>query len=144
MREIKFRVFDVNTDSMLSDSIIVAFGYDDFDWVALDDEYESICTNYSGELTQFTGLTDKNGVDIYEGDLYEAELLCTQSGNRWGGSYWVKCLFEVRFIECGFKGVAIKQLTYLDMKFKINGKLNYLKNKIEVIGNIHQNQELLK
>lgn len=73
----------------------------------------------SETVGRFTGLTDKNGVKIFEGDILEAE-----SGNR---GY-------VMFIN----GAFMKSCNSKDMPFLIASDVN------AVIGNIHDNPELLK
>lgn len=78
---------------------------------------------------QFTGLHDKNGREIYEGDILEAEhKLKTQKFNR---------KYRVIFNEKGYWD-AIS----LDDK---PVRLCYAGfNKCEVIGNIYENTELLE
>ncbi|MBO5449789.1 MAG: hypothetical protein J5994_10770 [Ruminococcus sp.] len=68
---------------------------------------------------QYTGLTDQNGVKIFEGDIIE-----TTSGNR---GYVV---FE--------NGAFMKSCNPKDMPFLIADVVN------TVIGNIHDNPELLR
>lgn len=104
-----------------------------FDVISIDFEKREVCIKGHGiitwrsfddcDLLEYTGLKDKNGKEIYEGDIVRA------------GSY---------------KGIVKWSNNYLDYRiytipehcyFRL-GEQNY--NDIEVIGNIHQNPELLE
>lgn len=74
---------------------------------------------------QYTGLTDKNGERIFEGDVLIGHDYDEEVG--YGVVRWVDGAWEVGNDEwCG---------TFHD---------NYWADKYEVIGNIHDNPELLK
>lgn len=80
---------------------------------------------------QFTGLTDKNGVKIFEGDI----VVCRKEicGN------WIDCCVEIGFVEMkhGAFGLHRKQGYYRPFK-------DWLEDyEYEVIGNIHDNPELI-
>lgn len=77
---------------------------------------------------QYTGLTDKNGTKIFEGDI----LRFSYTGNTNGVEGIASVVFESgKFgVLCGWH----KELVCLD---------GFANTKVEVIGNIHDNPELL-
>ena len=86
---------------------------------------------------QFTGLTDRNGNKIFEGDVVATKYKLGRGG------YYV---FEVYYNEnlCQF-ALTINSGSYTKNKQYDWLQLTELKaNKIEVIGNIHDNPELLR
>lgn len=117
-RIIKFRGWDTYSEKII-------------DWSEVKDcirglEWEDVLADYP--LMQFTGLHDKNGKEIYEGDIL---LFSNQLALRivlWEDSY---AKFEFHLLNkspqpCGYtlcKGNA---------------------NVIEIVGNIYENHELLE
>lgn len=80
---------------------------------------------------QYTGLTDKNGVKIFEGDIVKTKYgrLCSV---EWFESNSVLC-FDQRPIGV-LENLLKKSPDKLDLWHKAN---------LEVIGNVHDNPELL-
>lgn len=84
-------------------------------------------------IGQFTGLHDKNGKEIYEGDI----LMCIGERNdNKGRKYYRKVLFDN-----GAFGMTVPEYKCISAlcNHVVNGKLNW-----EVIGNIYDNPELLE
>ena len=106
MREIKFRVWDKDIKVFTEDEF---FTVDDMKY---DDPYV---------FMQYTGLKDKNGIEIYEGDI----LTC--------GNLNYKLVWE--------DGKAC-EIHNKEDKFSPRFLFNYLE-QLEVIGNIYENKELL-
>lgn len=125
-REIKFRAWD-KIEKEFIDFCKLTFNEN---WVFLEEEYQpNHFAEYSFhkddiELLQFTGLKDKNGVEIYEGDFIE----CINE--------------EIYTIEwhnnlCCFVGY-MEDREYEMFDYVLKAKY------IEVIGNIYEKKELLK
>lgn len=111
-REIKFRAWDKEKKQM----------------TILESQYVSEALHYYEkglhELMQYTGLLDKNGKEIYEGDIVNTDWKIREI--KWGENSCEDCLFQT----FGFT-------SYGDHTKKYGGWM-------EVIGNIYENPELLE
>lgn len=112
MREIKFKVWDTYKKIMdyTNLNIILQFG----DYVG--------CNTEDGELIfmQYTGLKDKNGKEIYEGDTVHA----------WGGEYYLGAWEFAKTIDIKNLICDVYELSHYE--------------NLEVIGNIYENPDLLE
>lgn len=124
MREIKFRVWDLETRTMYSVEDIRLRGCKT---VILQHNRKRRVPLYSICLMQYTGVKDKNGVEIYEGDIIRGHT----------GRYQVDCVVRWSMGNCGF----IAEPTITDRTYLC---LNPGSTKsYEVIGNIYENPELV-
>lgn len=85
-------------------------------------------------IMQYTGLNDKNGKDIYEGDIVNLGLKNTFTVELKNGSFILRHT-KIKEIDDTFKVWGnLSRVEDIDLKFNL---------KIEVIGNIYENPELL-
>ena len=126
MRDIKFRAWDEMQKVMHNNFQFIKSGDDGNDWILFTSDKQPIF-NYDGwsknpyfsqqlKVMQYTGLKDKNGKEIYEGDILK----------YWGG-------VDVIGFDNGCFNITFTE----DDKFDIPVDAD-----IEVIGNIYENPEL--
>ena len=119
MREIKFRAWDLKTKTMhtveninFSGRETVTVQYNPIKKISLDSVY----------LMQYIGVQDKNGVEIYEGDIIRSPA---------GKDYWI------RWSELTYRFVAEPiPANRLEAQLVSRTISNY-----EVVGNIHESPE---
>ena len=129
-RTIKFRAFDKRLNEMIyfggSPGISWEYNQMTIECASTEDQYKRVDWITSGgdcEWMQFTGLLDKNGKEIYEGDVVRL------------GSLLVG---EVKFDEgefalfCTVRGAPWRDSLITSIEYR------------EIIGNIYENSDLLK
>ena len=138
MREIKFRGKRVDNNEWIYGYYVYYSTFNRHDiWVdgTIGDWHEVV----PDTVGQFTGLHDKNGKDVYEGDIIKSKSSI--------GTYtivWDNCGFKKRGNSDAKSAFNYKNDGIFDI-FIYDGDNEEKKDyyKIEVIGNIHENQELL-
>lgn len=124
-REIKFRAWNEKTKRFTKDSYNAYLSRND----------DGIVTE------QYTGLTDKNDKEIYEGDIvdiHDGVTFLDSMRNRHDSSFGVG---EVVWGWGGFWARPLKGGQYASMAEFVMGKKDC--KHVEIIGNVHENPELL-
>lgn len=120
----KFRAWDKGLESMIPVEMI-DFEYGMINVNAAWRTFEEI------ELMQSTGLRDKNGVEIFEGDV----LLHTSLSVNYSDTYWHSYVQVYRMSSGAYR---------IKGKHIYDTELMSARNRLEVVGNIYQNQNLLE
>lgn len=139
-RDIKFRAWDEKNNKMImvDDFAFIVNRHSHTDTYYPEDRYRGMRQEFFGisqlKIMQYTGLKDKNGVEIYEGDILSDfaivkwfKKLTWDSGGSPHAGFWCK--------------------EWLDNEDDELRDLNYhygFDGETEVIGNTYQNKELLK
>lgn len=164
MREIIFRGKSLNTGELVSGSLVIDH-YDSPD--GIKDEYKITDTYYGVDefglgtymsgvfeevdpatVGQFTGLLDKNGNKIFEGDILQGDdyPYCLASAENIEYNYYA----EVVWLDGGCCGVAL--CAHKNPKSSVQGIFDgncalleeFDSNDWLIIGNIHDNPELIE
>ncbi len=168
-RVYKFRAWDYKTKAMYTQNVSIhtfRFGKD-MPW-ELESLSGVVCDYTDGQLMQFTGMFDKNGVEVYEGDIVKESFFISR--------FIEESPFEIKDGKSIIKETKVKSYKLNDPIFEGKWKtepqdrifevkslrqiFEYLKdwekhfeqkdlekwkkgNCLEVIGNIMENPELL-
>ena len=134
MRELKFRAWDTERKTYDHEELLLAPNGD-----ILASRWQELCEPESVYIVeQYTGLKDQNGKEIYEGDIvrYVSEgediylAVIKRKDEDKEQSYWL-----TGFAYEPFATVDEEELT--EEEYESLGGM-------EIIGNIHENQELLE
>lgn len=128
-REIKFRVWDTKSESM-EHEIAIGKGYGEDSYILFLGLGETFIIEDKLKVMQYTGLKDKNDVEIYEGDICRC-----WGGSEFNGYYEYNRIYEVKWQGSGFE-MMIDDCGY---GWNYSNGFEY----IEVIGNIYEDSHLL-
>lgn len=138
-REIKFRAWDKERKDMLYQlTQAPCFGLDEKDRAC---SIEDVLFYYKNdfELMQYTGLKDKNGKEIYEGDILNYTI--NNRNPEFGIVEFGNTHHEDKY-ESGYQGFYVNWLTELAKWWRHD--IYYWMDKVEICGNIYENPELLE
>lgn len=127
MRELKFRAWDSKKSKMLFIGEFPLYHEEDNGLHSGKEDNSGDWYNLS--LMQFTGLKDKNGKEIYEGDILYNDF------NAKGIVKFINGMFVVYFVY--EESVCSKD------NDKMTTRLISVNSITRIIGNIHENPELL-
>jgi uncharacterized phage protein (TIGR01671 family) len=123
-RIIKFRAWDKHNEVMREHFTVASEDGECFDRDYAEPEWK---------LMQYTGLKDKNGKEIYEGDIVKAQY---NDGDK-----------NIEFIDevvwGYFDDCCVEGETWITKTDRWQKCIYYWKDELEVIGNVYENPELL-
>jgi len=129
-REIKFRFWDLLDEKMLQD-------------IDIEEYTLHSLRDFEGHLMQYTGLKDKNGKEIYEGDIVSVKSIIYDTIEPFEKSTKIEFQIFCEVIWCNkIAGYDLKKIDG-DNKPDAWGFYNENVNPFEVIGNIYENPELI-
>lgn len=125
MREILFRGKRAHNDEWIFGSLHIEKFENDEEYLCCEINQ---CDVYPETVGQYTGLTDKNGQKIFEGDIVKIYLFDTKRLANYEIGYIKWAESKARYVFCSADGC-----------YSIDDS-----NEYEIIGNTHDTPELLK
>lgn len=130
-REIKFRFYGSYGENG-EDEMLYGDKWAFEEYLPINDIFNRVVNGEDTEVMQYTGLKDKNGVEIYEGDILQ---YIPQFDDDYSQETY-EVIWETH-------GLEVRWLQHADgPTVSING-LEGSDEDMEVIGNIYENPELL-
>ena len=148
----RFRAWDKDSESMMPGDNCGVHGYTSDETGMIDGvENHTLSGSSAGVaenivLMQSTGLLDKNGVEIFEGDIVEWTFVCVAlSTGKTISSKNIGCIeyYGSSYYFCDFSSGAYRY-NMERMSVGVDGSVNTNLREINVVGNIHENPELLE
>lgn len=135
-REIKFRIWDNAPIKDGFEGAMIDMEY------AMQSDYLKAALNGDYAIMQYTGLKDCNGVDVYQWDILKGEEDIYSHGQHsivefYRGSFIISLCYDMTPIT-----LSEQKMLYNPSDYPNTEKYNWLEG-YQVIGNIHQNPELL-
>ena len=141
MREIKFRAWDKSKNTFINYNVLCfskeGFGY------AKPLGYSNMSNPDNLEIIQYTGLKDKNGKEIYEGDIVKINDKLYTVTYEIGSFMLVKCSEETDMYE-EFKNCWNDNVYPLSQLYWENDCEEDCIYQLEIVGNIYENKDLLE
>lgn len=125
MKELKFKIWDNLNQKWVNGIPSFVFEDECYTIYDVDDEDGCILNIPEFSVVDYTGIKDKNNIEVYDGWLLEDED-------------FKLCLVKWSNIDSGYVVYAISEFGYLDLIGSIGEYAKYMK----VIGNIYENTDI--